>query len=96
MSVAGKRVLKIDTSLDCESPQHQAFRVLDGTFIGVYLGIPLLWLILLCQRRSDLNPNTSDTRLKYFLRDSNAALNPIRFLFDVYKPQYFYLEVVEM
>lgn len=69
---------------------------MDGLFIAVYLGIPALWLLLLCRRRSDLNPCPRDLRFALFLRDRDDSLEPIRFLFDIYLPQYYYFEVVEM
>ena len=72
------------------------FRLLDGFFIVLYLGIPALWLLLLCRRRAELNPAPNDLRFALFLRDRNNSLKPLRFLFDAYLPEYFYFEVVEM
>lgn len=96
VTVAGRRYVKVDTSLDCDSPESQGFRLLDSFFITAYLGIPLLWLVLLYQRRAEMNPRTLDLRLKYYLRDRNIALNPFRFLFDVYRPPFYFLDVAEM
>lgn len=96
VTISERRYVKVDTSLDCDSFESQTFIILDGLFIVIYLGIPLLWLLLLCRRQADLNPSTLDLRLKYYLRDRQAALNPIRFLFDVYRPQLYFFEVVEM
>ena len=96
ITVAGRRYVKVDTSLDCDSSESRFFRLLDGFFIAIYLGIPLLWLLLLCRRRAEMNPRTLDLRLKYYLRDRNVVLDPLRFLFDVYRPQFYFLDVVEM
>ena len=94
--MADNWVVRVDTSLDCNSEESQTFRALDVLFISAYLSIPLLWFVLLCRRRTDLNPGVNDLRLKDFIRDRNETLGPMRFLFDVYKPQYFFWEVVEM
>lgn len=95
-TVAGRRYVKVDTSLDCDSSESLNFKLLDGCFIAAYLGIPLFWLLLLHRRRVDMNPRTLDLRHKYFLRDQNTALNPLRFLFEVYRPRYYFWEVIEM
>lgn len=94
--VAGRRYVKFDTSLDCDSPESQKFQILDCLFIALYLGIPVLWLILLSRRRAELNPVPGDLRFALFLRDRNDSLDSLRFLFDIYLPKYYYFEVVEM
>lgn len=96
VEVTKRRYVKVDTSLDCDSSESQTFRILDGLFISIYLGIPVMWLLLLCRRRGEMNPRTLDMRLKIYLRNQNTVLNPIRFLFDVYRPQLYFFEVIEM
>jgi hypothetical protein len=97
--VAGKRYVRIDTSVDCDSQDFRAFRVVDILFIAVYLSIPLIWLALLLAQRDILNPASttgSDKKLVLFLRDQDQHLRPLRFLFNSYSPACFYLEVIEM
>jgi hypothetical protein len=88
--------VRVDTSLDCASSVSQTFRILDGLFISLYLGIPAIWLLLLLRRKAELNPAPSDLRFSLFLRDRDVSLNSLRFLFDCFRPEYYYFEVVEM
>lgn len=73
-----------------------SFYLLDSLFIVFYLGIPALWLLLLCRRRAELNPASNDLRFALFLRDRNDSLNSLRFLFDSFLPKFYYFEAVEM
>jgi hypothetical protein len=99
VQVAGRSYLRIDTSIDCDSDEFKVFRVVDGLFIAAYLATPLVWLALLLAQRRGLNPaptTGSDKKLALFLRDHNPALAPLRFLFSAYRPQVYFMEVVEM
>ena len=99
VEVAGKHYLRIDTSVDCDSAEFKAFRVVDGLFISAYLSTPLVWLALLLTHRDSLNPppsTGSDEKLALFLRDQDQSLGPLRFLFGSYRPCFFFMEVIEM
>jgi hypothetical protein len=99
VEVADKHYLRIDTSVDCDSQDFKAFRIVDSLFITAYLSTPLVWLVLLVFKRESLNPaptTGSDKNLALFLRDQDQQLRPLRFLFGAYRPFYFFLEVVEM
>jgi hypothetical protein len=99
VEVAGKRYVRIDTSVDCDSQDFRVFRFVDILFITAYLSIPLIWLALLLSRRDSLNPaptTGSDNKLALFLRDQDEKLLPLRFLFNSYFPACYFLEVLEM
>jgi hypothetical protein len=99
IDVAGGSYLRIDTSIDCDSPEFRSFRAVNGLFATAYLTMPLVWLALLCVHREQLNPLQStraDRKLVIFLRDHNDALAPLRFLFGAYRPPVFFMEVAEM
>jgi hypothetical protein len=99
VEVAGQRYLRIDTSVDCDSQEFKAFHVVDSLLITAYLSTPLLWLVLLFSHRESLNPPSttgSDRRLAVFLRDQDHNVVLLRFLFDSYRTDYFFMEVIEM
>ena len=99
VTVAKKRDLRIDTSIDCDSHEFKVFRVINGLFVLIYLTTPLVWLVLMVARRERLNPaptTGSDKRLSLYLRDQDEGLRPLRFLFSAYQPSMFFMEVVEM
>jgi hypothetical protein len=99
VEVAQKRYLRIDTSVDCDSNEYQLFKIVDGAFIAVYLATPLLWFYLLFVNRDRLNPAHTaglDTAHSIFVRDMDSGLSPLRFLFSVYKPKFFFAECIEM
>jgi hypothetical protein len=99
VKVAGKLYLRIDTSISCETSNFTIFKLVDGLFISVYMAIPLMWLVLLMGNRRILNPpeaTGSDKHLALFLRDHDEDLNPLRFLFAIYKPSFYFAEVIEM
>jgi hypothetical protein len=99
VTVADKRYLRIDTSIDCDSAQFRLFTIVDVLFIFLYLSIPLVWLVLLALHRKRLNPASATGRDKkhaLFLRDSDEGLAPLRFLFASYRPSFYFAECFEM
>jgi len=87
VSISGNKYLRAHTTIDCESDSYLSFRVLVIMFIGFYQFIPILWMVLLYRKKSDLNPSTSshDLELAMYIRDNNDELTPLRFLFVDYK-----------
>ena len=53
----GRRVLEIDTSVDCDSARYRHFVVFDVVLIVLYQSCPLIWLLILWEQRRLLNPN---------------------------------------
>jgi len=108
VTVAGESFLRIDTSIDCHSRLFQSFTTVNGFFLALYLATPFVWLFLLFRERKKLNPSTSahgddDSAQpqKVFdhiltARDGDLSLQPLRFLFGLYQPRFYYLECLEM
>lgn len=93
VTIAERNYLRIDTSIDCDSSAFNTFRAVNGVFVAVYLATPLVWLAMLFLQREALMPTTSTgfgTKHALFLRDMNHKLDPLRFLFGIYKPQYYF------
>jgi hypothetical protein len=53
-------LLRIDTSIDCDSDQYHVFRVFDIMAILVYLTIPMYWMWLLFMNKAVLNPPAAE------------------------------------
>ncbi|CAM9812920.1 unnamed protein product, partial [Ectocarpus sp. 6 AP-2014] len=78
--------LRADYRIRCTDAKHKAFQVYAGVMIIVYpLGIPLLYANLLFQRRAVLADASAD----------KAVAQPMAGLWEPYRPERFYYEVVE-
>jgi hypothetical protein len=98
VTLAEKRYLRVDTSIDCDSSEFHTFRAVNGLFISLYLAIPLTWFALLFAHRDRLNPapvTGSDRKHSLFIRDNDVELLPLRFLFASYTPPFYFVEVFE-
>ncbi len=95
-SIAGHSYLILDTAVDCQKRAFKLFKVFDALIICSYLSVPIVWLVLLLNARDTLNPKTGDEKLTIWMRDNEKGLAPLRFLFSVYLPRYFYWEPFEM
>lgn len=51
-------LLQTAWQVDCDSFEFRRFRAVDLTFMLLYLSLPFVWLLLLCRRRSLLDPKT--------------------------------------
>ena len=78
------RYLRVDTAIDCNSDEYKRFRAICACFIVIYQLVPVVWMSLLFRQRHHLNPSpsTQDTVTALFIRDHNAELAPLRFLFN--------------
>ncbi|CAM9121622.1 unnamed protein product, partial [Sphacelaria rigidula] len=84
----GKRYLRADYRIECNSARHKAFEIYAAFMILVYpVGIPLFYAVLLFIH-SDVLRNDS-------AREENILVRPTADLWDAYKPDRFYFEVVE-
>ncbi|CAM9792296.1 unnamed protein product, partial [Ectocarpus sp. 12 AP-2014] len=82
----GIEYLRADYRIHCTDTKHEAFQVYAGFMIFVYpLGIPLLYAGLLFQRRDVLAHDGPD----------KTVAQPISGLWEPYRPERFYYEVVE-
>ncbi|CAN0459726.1 unnamed protein product, partial [Hapterophycus canaliculatus] len=78
--------LRADYRINCADPKHKAIQVYASIMIFVYpVGIPLLYAILLFQRRGVLSDADAD----------KSAAQPISSIWESYRPERFYYEVVE-
>ena len=98
VKIAGENYLRVDTGVDCSLPSYRSFRVVNGFFIFLYMSVPLSWLVLLFRFRARLNPSTTtaDSGLVLWMRDRDPTLAPVRFLFAVYQPRYYFWEALEL
>jgi hypothetical protein len=97
VSIANRLYLRVDTSVSCETSKFQKFALIDGLFIILYLSIPVIWICLLYRVRDHLNPKRKARRSVMVRQiENDHELQPLQFLFYVYKPQYYYFEAVEM
>ncbi|CAN0486529.1 unnamed protein product [Ectocarpus sp. 12 AP-2014] len=82
----GIEYLRADYRIRCTDAKHEALEVYAGIMIVVYpIGIPLLYAILLFHRRNVLADAGTD----------KTVAQPIADLWQPYKPERFYYEVVE-
>lgn len=82
--------LRADYSLACSASVHTAWKVYAGLMIVVYpIGIPAVFAWLLVSKRHDI--------AKVSAGDKSALerLQPMRDLWEPYKPRVYYFEVVE-
>ena len=98
VTIAGGNYLRVDTSVVCSSSRYRTFRIVNTVFILLYMSVPLSWLVLLFRLRGRLNPPTSsaDAGLVLWMRDRDPTLAPVRFLFTVYQPRFYYWEALEL
>ncbi|CAM9540886.1 unnamed protein product, partial [Scytosiphon promiscuus] len=82
----GIEYLRADYRIQCTDAKHKAFEVYASLMIMVYpVGIPLLYAVQLFQHRGVLAHASAD----------KAAAQPIVGLWEPYRPERFYYEVVE-
>ncbi|CBJ29835.1 probable extracellular nuclease [Ectocarpus siliculosus] len=82
----GNNYLRADYRILCTTSKHLALQVYAGVMVVVYpVGIPLLYAILLFQHRDILANASAD----------KAGAQPIASLWEAYKPERFYYEVIE-
>lgn len=58
-------VLRVDTSVDCDSTAYKNFLIANCMLIVIYQSIPLVWFCLLWRVRHLLNPMGYDKSLKH-------------------------------
>jgi len=93
MAIAGHDYVRVDTSINCDSSEFQAFKAVNGLFIFIYLSIPVLWGALLWRKRDRLCEMTARAQKA---RETDSGLRPLRFLYACYEPKFYFMECVEM
>jgi len=91
------KYLRFDTSIDCESQEYYEFRNNILVFIAIYQLIPWVWYRLLKSKKSAVNPAVSkaDPGLALHVRSKDVSLSSLRFLFQSYRCEMWWFEVIE-
>ena len=83
-----------DYSIDCYSTRYINYKFYAGAMILVYhVGIPLVYYLLLDQRRDILS---NDKELAKEKAKNFPNICHLMFLVESYKPEYYYFEVIEV
>ncbi|CAN0412480.1 unnamed protein product, partial [Pylaiella littoralis] len=83
-----REYLRADYRIECTSSKHQAFESFAGIMIMVYpLGIPAFYAVLLYKSRGVLESKTD--------RETSLQAQTISDLWEPYKPERFYYELIE-
>jgi len=89
--------LRQDSSIICNDSEHEDFMVVDAFLIILYMLIPPMWIILLRRVRHRLVPKgMEDEAIVVEMRDKDAHLSTLSFLFRDYKVNVWYWEALEM
>ena len=84
----GKRYLRADYTIECDSPKHRAFQIYASLMMLVYpLGIPAMYTIVLFNNRRMLRDENG--------REESLVARSTSGLWKPYKPERYYYEVVE-
>ncbi|CAM9453958.1 unnamed protein product, partial [Chrysoparadoxa australica] len=87
----GNSFLMADYSISCNEGRHKWFRMYAFVMTLIYpIGIPALYLCVLWGIRSKLSSAEDTTQ-----RDRDERCKSLRFLWEAYKPSFYYFEVVE-
>ena len=93
------RYLRVDSSIDCVSKEYQTFVGHVSWLLALYMVVPLVYLILLYRASERLhNPTTHENEEQRKLEEarvlllakSDPDLRPLQFLFEGYRPQFWY------
>ena len=85
----GEEFLIADYSIDCTGANYRNFAAFGGLMVLVYpVGVPLLFSWLLISRRERIMNEDLEER------ERDEELAGIGFLFDNYKPRFWYFEIV--
>lgn len=95
----GDYYLTADYSLNCNSPTVKFARVWAGFMIVIYpIGITLLYFWLLYKKRFEImhrHDIESRNTIISANSDKQSSIMMIKFLYESYKPEYWYFEIVE-
>lgn len=84
----GNRYLRADYTILCDSPKHKFFEVYASIMIAIYpVGIPALYIGLLLKDRRLLQDQKD--------REESLVVRPTSGLWQPYRPDRFYYEVIE-
>ena len=88
--------MRADPGKECGTATHTGFTVYASLMlIPITFGVPLVMTVLLRRHRHRIDPPAKDGPMKIRIRDADAALVPINFLFRDYRPECAYAEPIE-
>ena len=84
-----KNYLRSDYSIDCDGEERRGWEIFGGLMIATFpVGVTALyWRVLWVDRKSIMKPVSE--------REEDETLMAKAFLFEAYKPEFWYFEVVE-
>lgn len=84
----GKKYLRADYRIECDASKHIALQIYSGFMVVLYVfGIPAFYGVLLFNNRGGLLTSVG--------RDRDESIKPITDLWQPYRPERFYYEVIE-
>ena len=83
-----RKYLRVDYRIECDASNHNALEIYAGFMVVLYvIGIPAFYGLLLYKNRETLSKNVD--------REEDESVKPITDLWQPYRPDRFYYEVVE-
>lgn len=99
----GSSYIRMETNINCNSKLYQQLSILVIIFTIIYLSIPILWFIGLYRKRHlfhSMNTNIKgkerDEKHLMYLCDNNPHLFKFKYIFNDYKSDSWYFEIIDM
>jgi hypothetical protein len=81
--------LRADYSISCKTSKYQLFKIYAGIMILLIpIGIPVTYFVVLWRRRQRIKQTVEE-------REKDEELSSVAFLFESYKPQFWWFEIFE-
>jgi len=92
----GTRWLQVDHTLSCQVPAYTYWVIYSVVMFFVYVvGVPVTYTVLLYRERERLNPPFSrDVAIE--VRKGDPAIQHVKFLWEAYRPRFYWFEVWEL
>jgi len=92
----GTTWLRVDHTLSCQVPVFYEWVAYSAVMFLIYVvGVPLIYSYLLHTRRQRLNPPFSRA-VAIELRSSDQSIQHLKFLWEPYRPKFYWFEVWEL
>ena len=90
--------LHADLYINCESKMNKQMQVFAGFMLIVFpIGTPLFYFLALYRVREKINPQSISSEFAaYAKRAADASLAPLRPLFSMYRPAFWYFESIDV
>ena len=85
-------------SIDCESDVQRRMEIYAWLMVMVFpVGVPSIYFVSLYRVRDKINPKRATSECMAFaLRSTDVSLTPLKPLFLMYRPEFWYFEVVDV